>query len=1111
MFVSSVIDQETGIEYAIDTDQFPLGEGATAKVWQGINRQNPPVLVAVKIAHRGTPAALLEEFWGELSTLSILSKTEAKQNVPWAHRGESAEAPDANIIIMELIPDDWQLTHHALQADGRLPEKLALAAGVQYAQLLVALHSKNITTRGDRKATDLRWDSDQQRLIVLDWNRAKPIPTTKSGDEVKTSSVREEFVRQDLQGFGQLWSELVLGRRITALPSVDDRSDADWAALTRGFRVILWRSLGSRTAWGCQEAEDLAQALEEQKQQLELANEDSTAVLRKAESLHRKAMRSSDPGEKSRLADQVLTLIDLIPGGLMDNRRIEALESWGREQFSVVMGEAVEAIERIKGKLRLQDYETAAQMADETMGRFEGQGIGMRQASLRLTRWMLIAQAGVRGNELRRDMREPMNSLQECVLKVEEATYVKIGVNMAHVTLVLSSAQNALQKAVGNMPDEIKHTLQPLRLEIDVRGNIAAAIRMDGERRLDEARAWYAKALAMWKELERSNALYAEILRADLDLLDMQLSQKNLETTLADELKQRQDSFAEALQDLIASLQSDERGEWRNLASELTVARECYQRTRPLLSEPADSDLVSYEFVTWLSDVNDCMERGSVVCALERARQMPSPPILEEHKSIALCRCQNAALRGARQLLEKKWSWPDELAKALSIVTAVRASPSLSPEIEHQISGIEKDLQDWKENLNNFRRRLGLLDNDNQFANDFARVLSDLDNTVVDCVLQEVIHKWQIEIFDRTGLSDEEAARYRVQALLTIRRSARLVDQVNRLAEDLGKIGPVLKGEAGNLQGRLDQVDSALHQYQALSISLGEKNLELDLIGDQLDRFSATNKELERAHSQCPEIRRLAAEIAEQGQSLERNISSIDGIIIRAQGQARKLKQFNDDLEREMQRAQSLQGKPSKAYAPAYTSLEQEIEAVLKRRESEHYEAIAKQLEELKQRISDCPPDALPALEAALEKLRRMRDLSVLERDVLEECNRWYNERREFSKAAKSLREKLYRLSPQIGTSQISLDQLKAILEQANQLVMNAPANLPPLYWQELSRQLEQAYNYLATPQFPDYPELLVWLGILYFRVQRRGHPSVASSSLRDTSCRRTHSEKKGP
>jgi len=701
MFVSSVIDQETGIEYTIDTDQFALGEGGTAKVWEGINRQDPSKSVAIKIAHRGTPAALLEEFWGELSTLNTLFQTQAKHNIPWAHQGESPEAPDADIIVMELIPDEWQLTRQALQADGKLPEKLALAAGLQYARLLMALHSKGITTRGDRKATDMRWDSHQQRLIVLDWNRAKPIPPIKDEDETKTSSFREELIRQDLRGFGQLWSELVLGRRVTALPLVDDESDAEWVTLTRGFRDILSRSLGSRAAWGYQKAEDLALALEEHKRRLESASKDSIGIIQEAESLRDKTIQVLDPGGKSKLAHQVLTLVNLVSDDLTNYPQIEALKSWAREQLSIVMEKTFEAIERIRGKLSLQDYESAAQIADEAVNRLKGQEIDLRQASLRLTRWLLVARAGVRGNELRRDMRAPVHSLQDCVLKIEEAAYVKTSTSVADVTLALSSAQNALQETENNIPDGIRGILQPLRLEIHIRGNLATAIKMDNERRTDEARGWYDKALAMWKELEKSDMLYAENLRAGLDVLDRKLSPETLETTLGEELRQKRDGFERALHDLIGKLQADGRGEWRDLASELTTVRQHYQGIRSLLPEPTGSDLASYEFVSWLSDVNDCMVRNDVPSVLARAQQMPSSSIPEEYKSITLSRCQYVAVYKARRLLKKEWTWPDELERAQSIIATVKDSSPLPPEIERHIPGIEQDLREWVMSLDN--------------------------------------------------------------------------------------------------------------------------------------------------------------------------------------------------------------------------------------------------------------------------------------------------------------------------------------------------------------------------------------------------------------------------
>ena len=67
-----------------------------------------------------------------------LVSTEARGNVPWAHKGEAGHPamlslPDQPaIIVMELIPDDWQLIRYTV--DGKLPvvPKDSFKKGVYY-------------------------------------------------------------------------------------------------------------------------------------------------------------------------------------------------------------------------------------------------------------------------------------------------------------------------------------------------------------------------------------------------------------------------------------------------------------------------------------------------------------------------------------------------------------------------------------------------------------------------------------------------------------------------------------------------------------------------------------------------------------------------------------------------------------------------------------------------------------------------------------------------------------------------------------------------------------------------------------------------------------------
>src|SRR5690349_21328872 len=126
MLVQQVIDEDTpgNPSYAIQPQ--PLGEGGTATILRGIDQtrlgQNQ---VAVKIANPSSTAAELEDFWAELNIIRELANTPAQRNVPWAHRGSSPDAAQLAMIVMELVPDEWQLARLGSENGGRVPEALA--------------------------------------------------------------------------------------------------------------------------------------------------------------------------------------------------------------------------------------------------------------------------------------------------------------------------------------------------------------------------------------------------------------------------------------------------------------------------------------------------------------------------------------------------------------------------------------------------------------------------------------------------------------------------------------------------------------------------------------------------------------------------------------------------------------------------------------------------------------------------------------------------------------------------------------------------------------------------------------------------------------------------
>jgi serine/threonine protein kinase len=124
-----------GDEYYLDsTSDRLLGQGATAKVWLGADADGRQV--AIKIANRGSTTEELALFEHELEIVNLLQKTEAVNCVPRMSKGTNQDDPQENILVMELIPDEWILSRQFDGYDQQNQEQLALEAGLQYVRLL---------------------------------------------------------------------------------------------------------------------------------------------------------------------------------------------------------------------------------------------------------------------------------------------------------------------------------------------------------------------------------------------------------------------------------------------------------------------------------------------------------------------------------------------------------------------------------------------------------------------------------------------------------------------------------------------------------------------------------------------------------------------------------------------------------------------------------------------------------------------------------------------------------------------------------------------------------------------------------------------------------------
>ena len=102
---------------------------------------------------------------------------------------------------------------------------------------------------------------------------------------------------------------------------MDDTTDPPWSALTRGFRIILARAMGTRLFNGYASAQQLADDLQAYQQNYDLmAQQQANALIDKAEGMYEQA-QSKTPGEQSQAADAALTLLDLAARGRQRRQR----------------------------------------------------------------------------------------------------------------------------------------------------------------------------------------------------------------------------------------------------------------------------------------------------------------------------------------------------------------------------------------------------------------------------------------------------------------------------------------------------------------------------------------------------------------------------------------------------------------------------------------------------------------------------------------------------------------------------------------------------------------------------------------------------------------------
>lgn len=918
MLVQQVIDEDTPDKPGYTIQPKPLGEGGTATILRGIDQSRVDKnQVAVKVANPSSTAAELEDFWAELNIIRELAHTPAQHNVPWAHRGSSPDAAQLAMIVMELVPDEWQLGRFGFENGGRVPEALAAQAAAQYAALLVELHKAEITMRGDRKATDIRWDVDATppRLIVLDWNRARKIPSTVLPD------LRQELICQDLRGFARLWSEFTLGQRVKALEAVDETRNAVWSGLSRAWRTILTRAWDAGNAGGYSDAKSLARALAQHVASLKAVDrKDAAYFLTQAQELRDEFIPEEDVAHQAAVADQIMTLTDFArrtgDTGTAIADQIRNLETFAQQFASAQMQRFHETLDRVKEKLSQEDYESAVELSDlflKRLERVDPEGLRIYQE---LIRWYWVSRAGVKGNDLRVKMEQPILKLIECVTNLEQANK-----NPNHLALLLQVAARALEQTDG-LPPEIHSILKPLDSEIQIRQGLNETFETTERDTATFLKNERVKTL--WLELAGIDPVFAASLKFGLPLLASYLQSWFVESATQKQDATAQTDFQASVARLQIALDSHRPvAVWMDLTNEIRQARAAYQKMIVAVGKVSEQDRAALDFVAWLEQVNLGMVQENYYAAAQLVQTPDLSSLVKAQQTLVAARCSHviaASVAGAQQ----DWRWPHELRDAQKLLTVVNHFEGLGDKDRQALGDTNKFLADWEARLNEFRNKLGFQHGENDFARLLLNPSQDVlvqdgpANDEIDEILRTDAKFYKIELFDFT-LFPEQKIACRVESILAQRQMARLEARTKKLMlelgvlrEDLAQVIEVYPEQASELAKSAEAAIQTASDFERVATRLQTTRFAslLSLTRTRVEGLTPViqqwkNLDLDLAHLQ--NSIRLWEDIKTSFDPLD--VSQMQSQIKAVNDLATELKQANAQAALESERAQALENK----------------------------------------------------------------------------------------------------------------------------------------------------------------------------------------------------------
>lgn len=809
--------------YAYDPQSVPLGSGHTGIVYEGWEEDRPDRKVAIKVSRSASDADMQRE-------LEILARLYAPREpggnaVLWAAGGQEIDTiPGAACMVMELIGGENQMSRRMndlgqsklFGADILEKEQTATEAGRQYAQLLVRMSDKGIISRGDRKATDFRLmpnNGNAERLVVLDWNRGEIIDIPTLEKEGRSS---QEFIKRrrtdlevgktgDIRIFARWWAEFVMGRSLTGpLPAIDDKTDSDWAALTRGFRHILLRAEAAGTSRGFVSAVALEQALS---RHAEILKMDVSALGRNMGELQKQ--------NPPTLRDDMLALTDLAARRKMDFDRYKGYIDWAEKGGQDAATMTKRALDDVKAKAARR--EEVSGLIDEALRNLGQATPDTAAAHLPLLRWGAVAAAG------REVDWQQGNAWNGDVSKLMEAFERLPADNRA-----TDEARNIISGLGRNFPSS-KEGLRPLSLELDLRAARTQTAGIEAFQKLQEIYPAYAAALRM------SIPAFDKF----LDDHDRDRHKKATGSSLTEELQAAVMAlFDQFATDVTAGRlpPADHRAAHRLRDETYRPKWKAYYDARANLN--AAGIPLTDDGGKWLDALLTSMLR---LRANDAAAQLAAPPPAATAALRDLPALRRRCFGRWLDLLEKNAAggeprWPDELSRALALVDRISADGD--PATRTRAAATAQQLQEAITLQNSLRQRLGIdsslgFTSEDSWATLVERITTDNLIAISDALRQAVDNRLEVwqpptvaeDAFD-PDYPERVAEGYRARTLLALRAARLLPANVKEYNEQLRSLATELEAGQQNV-ALITRSMSAADGYAAHMITLNRMKDEL--------------------------------------------------------------------------------------------------------------------------------------------------------------------------------------------------------------------------------------------------------------------------------------------